>query len=103
MLPRWFQFVALFMTMFVLLDVCTPEPCEAQTATTAQSTAQFQLQHSGAGDNCQFEEDCFACAHYAPGCMFFLQPSEAVMNALPATYISTLAGTPVLPYHPPRF
>lgn len=103
MLPHWFRFVALFMMTFVLFDVCIPEPCDAQTPAATQSIVQIQAQHErNSGDTCQFEEDCFACAHYAPGTVFVLQPAATIIIQRSIPYLSALAGAPVVPYHPPR-
>lgn len=102
MLPHWFRFVALFMMTFVLFDVCTPEPCDAQALATP-CAIQIQVQHErSSGDTCQFEEDCFGCAHYAPGTTFAFHTAETVSVASSALYLSALSGTPVIPYHPPR-
>ena len=102
MLPRWFRFVALFMMSFVLFDVCTPEPCVAQIPPATQSGATIQLQYDSSGDTCQFEEDCFGCAHFAPGAVFVLHPAASIITPLSISYLSMLAGIPVIPYHPPR-
>jgi len=102
-MPRWIKFVALFMLAFAVFDVCTPEPCEAQILTPVQSQDRLQAQQSsGGGDTCQFEEDCFNCAHYAPGTTFVFHPIGMISFRAPDPFVPTLDGTPLIPYHPPR-
>ena len=102
-MPRWIKFVALFMLAFALFDVCTPEPCAAQVLLPSQSQTQIQAQHEGgSGESCQFEEDCFSCAHFTPGTSFVLAPVAIVSFTEPALFVPPLDGTPLIPYHPPR-
>ena len=102
-MPCWFKFVALFLVAFMLFDVCAPEPCEAQLSAPAQSTSVCQGSHDGSGSgSCQFEEDCFNCAHYAPGTMFLLQPSSVSLFVEPNSFVPSVNRSPLVPYHPPR-
>ena len=99
----WIKVAALFMLAFLLFDVCSPERCDAVELMAARSTAQVQAQHQdGGGDGCQFEEDCFQCAHYAPGVTFQLQPIATVAFTEPSLFLPSLDGTPRIPFHPPR-
>jgi hypothetical protein len=99
----WIKFVALLMLAFVLFDVCTPESCEAQILTPVQSQAQVLTQpNPGGGETCQFEEDCFSCAHYEPGTMFVFHSVAMVSFTAPDLFVPLLDGTPLIPYHPPR-
>ena len=91
------------MLVFVLLDVCVPEQCGAQMVNASQDTVQIQAQGSrNNGDTCQFEEDCFNCAHYAPGMSLLLGLVDVVAFSDPDVFVSVLDGAPGLPYHPPR-
>lgn len=102
-MPRWIKFVAFFMFAFLLFDVCAPEACESQTFAPASIQTQVSgHQSSGAGEGCQFEEDCFNCAHFAPGATFTLEPIAVVAFADTTLLVSSLDGTPLIPYHPPR-
>jgi hypothetical protein len=102
-MPRWIKFVALFMLVFALVDVCSPEHCDAQVLSSAQGTCQIQVQHdSDGGSGCPYEEDCFNCAHYSPGVIYTFQPVAMVSNTEPDSFPLTLDGTPLIPYHPPR-
>lgn len=99
----WIKVVALFLLVFALYDVCTPEPCEIRILSATQSGARFQQQHSsGDAESCQFEEDCFNCAHYAPGSSVALESVAVVAFTEPALSDPSLDGAPLLPYHPPR-
>jgi hypothetical protein len=104
-MPRWIRLVALFMLAFALLDVCTPEPCEAKIVSTSSSSAARLLacQGSASGnDCCPFEEDCFNCAHYAPPTIVNLEPVAMVGFAEPSLGPTILSGAASIPYHPPR-
>ena len=102
-MPRWIKFVALFLVAFALIDVCDPETCEAQKISPIQTSSSIQVQHNADGDgSCQFEEDCFACAHFAPGAAIDLQSLGVVTLASVEVVVPSLDGTPLLPYHPPR-
>ena len=91
------------MFTFAVFDVCTPEPCEAQILPPAQSQTQLRAQHSGNGTTtCEFEEDCFSCAHYAPGTSFALGPVDVIQLKGSEVLVLSLDGAPFLPYHPPR-
>jgi hypothetical protein len=99
----WVKFVALLMTLFVVLDVCTPEPCDAQTVAPVRSQSQVQAQYDGSTTpSCQFEEDCFSCAHYAPGVIFAFQPVAVVLFEESDPLVPLLDGMPHTPYRPPR-
>lgn len=101
--PQWIKFVALFMLTFAVFDVCTPERCDAQILTATQSQTQFQTQHNESGPaTCQFEEDCFSCAHYAPGTSLAFDPVTVVPLKDSHPAVLSLDGMPLLPYHPPR-
>jgi hypothetical protein len=100
-MPRWIKFVALFILTFAVFDVCAPERCEAQVPT--QTSVQFHPdQNPGGGDSCQFEEDCFNCAHFAPGTGFVLQPFGVIAFTLPDQFFSSIEQPLLAPYHPPR-
>ena len=97
------KFVALFLLAFALFDVCTTEPCYAQSLSPSQAGVHLKAQHETAnGDSCQFEEDCFVCAHYTPAALGFMQSFVAVSFVAPDLLTLALAGTPPLLYHPPR-
>ena len=98
----WFKFVSLFMLSFVLFDVWTPEACEAQALNSPLSQTQIHARQNTGNDECQFEEDCFNCAHYAPGASIDLQPIAVIAFTDTALSMPSLDGTPLLPYHPPR-
>lgn len=101
-MPRWVQFAALFMLTFVVFDVCSPESCEAQLSAPIERSMQFQAQQNAGGDSCQFEEDCFNCAHYAPGIAFVVEPIAVVAFQQPDLFVPSLEQPLLLPYHPPR-
>ena len=97
------KFVALFMFAFLVFDVCAPEPCENQASLSeATSVRASSHQSSGNSEGCQFEEDCFNCAHFAPGHAFVLEPIAVVAFTDSDWHLASLDGTPLLPYHPPR-
>lgn len=98
---RGIKFVALFMLTFIVFDVCSAEPCEAKLLVCSQSS-QFQTQGAAGSDSCQFEEDCFNCAHYAPGAQFVLAPIAVLDYAQPELIRTSIERPLVLPYHPPR-
>jgi hypothetical protein len=102
-MPRWIKFVALFMLTFALFDVCSPEQCEAQLLGPVQHSVQVQTQQNSDGDSCQFEEDCFNCAHYAPGVTLVLQPIAVIAFKQPDLLLASIERPPLTPYHPPRF
>jgi hypothetical protein len=101
-MPRWVKFVALFMLTFALIDVCSAEPCEIEVPDPAQHSVQFQTQQPSGGDCCQFEEDCFNCAHFAPGVRFVLQPVGVIAFTQPDRFLSSIEQPLLAPYHPPR-
>lgn len=102
-MSTWIRFVALLMFAFILLDVCTPESCDIRIPESNQSSVLAQSQQeSGSSGCCQFEEDCFSCAHYAPGTQFVLHTVTASAFISPEFYSPTLAGDSFPPYHPPR-
>jgi hypothetical protein len=102
-MPRWIKFVALFMLTFAVFDVCSPERCEAQVEVPIQSSVQFHAdQNPGGGDSCQFEEDCFNCAHFTPGTGFVLQPIGVIAFTRPDMPLSSIEEPLLTPYHPPR-
>ncbi len=97
------QFVALFMLAFMLFDVCTPEPCEAEIIPTQQSRNVVQAQDLAHGsDGCQFEQDCFNCASFAAGGTFDFHPVASATFTVSELFVPPLDGTPLIPYHPPR-
>jgi hypothetical protein len=100
-MPRWIKLVALFMLTFALFDVCSAESCEVQLLPT-QDSVRFQTLRSSGGDCCQFEEDCFNCAHFAPGIRFVLQPIGVVAFTHPDLFLSSIEQSLLAPYHPPR-
>ena len=102
---NWVKFLALFIVLFALFDFCTPESCDAQALPRAAGVLQAQSSTDGAagGETCQFEEDCFNCAHYSPAPIILLDPVDMLAEATPESYSSPLDGIPVIPYHPPRF
>jgi hypothetical protein len=102
-MPRWIKFVALFIITFAVLDVCAPERCEAQFLFPTQTSIQFHSdQNSGAIDSCQFEEDCFNCAHFTPGTGFVLQTIGVIAFTQPDRFLSSIEQPLLAPYHPPR-
>ena len=102
-MSRWIKFVAVFMLTFLVFDVCAPESCEAQVLVSAQTQVQVSShQGDGNGGGCQFEEDCFNCAHFSPGASFVLEPIAVVAFTGTDLYVAPLDGTPLIPYHPPR-
>jgi hypothetical protein len=100
----WIKFVAVFILAFMMFDVCSPERCEAQPLAPTPSSIQIHAQQNAgsSGDSCQFEEDCFNCAHYAPGSSVLLESSEIIAFTHPDLFVPPLDGSPLLPYHPPR-
>jgi hypothetical protein len=101
-MPRWTKFVALFMLMFALFDVCSTEPCAIQLLHPTQNFAKIHTHQTSGGDCCQFEEDCFNCAHFAPGSGFVLQPVAVTAFAHPDLLLSSIEQPLMAPYHPPR-
>ena len=97
------KFVALFLLAFALFDVCTPEPCYAQDFFLSQDGVQLRAQHETPNsDHCQFDEDCFVCAHYTPAALGFVQLFVTVSFVVSDPHALVLAGTTPLLYHPPR-
>ena len=102
-MPRWTKFVALFMLTFAMFDVCSPEKCDAQLLGPNQSSVQILApQNTSDSESCQFEEDCFNCAHYAPGTSFVLESTAIIAFTQTDLFIPSLDRPPLLPYHPPR-
>jgi hypothetical protein len=103
-MPRWVKFVALFLLVFALFDVSTPEACADDLFEASRGAIQIHGNNTNppGGDSCQFEEDCIACAHILPSTHFEFQvvtvvaPYVADLNFLP------LDGTSFVPYLPPR-
>ena len=64
----------------------------------------FSQQNSTDSDSdcCSFEEDCFNCAHFAPGHSFTLTKIAVVDFAEADLLVASLDRPPVVPYHPPR-
>ncbi len=101
-MPSLIKVVAMFLLLFALFDVCTPERCDAQEI-SGQTQTQFQVSgSSNSGNSCQFEEDCFNCAQYAPGAAFTLEPLASVSSFKATAFAPALAGILLVPYHPPR-
>lgn len=103
-MSHWIKFVAFFMLTFMLLDVCLPEKCEAQLLEPTPSSVQIQAPRNvdPASDACQFEEDCFNCAHFVPGTSIVLESGAIVAFTDTDLLIPSLDRPPLLPYHPPR-
>lgn len=103
---NWIKCVAVFMLAFLAFDVSAPERCQAEIAPPAgNSQTLIQSQQNPAdsdSDCCSFEEDCFNCAHFAPGHSFTLGSIAVVEFAQADLNVACLDRPPVLPYHPPR-
>jgi len=101
-MARWIKVVALFLFAFALYDVSVPENC-LDGLTISTKTAQCRATHpDGDRGSCQFEEDCLACAHMLPGTHYVFAVTQVVTHAEPNLFLRPQAGTPALPYHPPR-
>lgn len=87
-----------------MFDFCTPENCDALTLSPTQLTLQAQTaaDSTTSGETCQFEEDCFNCAHFTPAPATLLAPVAIIAQAAPELYRPALDGIPAIPYHPPR-
>jgi len=104
-MPRWAKFVALFLLVFALVDVCTPEACADEAiALPAQSAIEVHATQTNPdnGRTCEFEEDCFACAHFVPAVHISFHIESIVATYEPTLVLPALDGTPSAPYHPPR-
>jgi hypothetical protein len=87
----------------MLFDVCVPEACEPPSQGSYSISTQVRAQqNAGPGDGCQFEEDCFNCAHYVPGTSTNLRSIAVIAFTITDLSIPLLDGMPLLPYHPPR-
>jgi hypothetical protein len=103
-MPRWIKFVALFLMVYALFDIATPEECADDALAASQSALQIHGNQTSPdrGSTCQFEEDCIACAHILPGTHFELQVVTTVATYDPDLLFVSLDGIPSIPYHPPR-
>jgi hypothetical protein len=103
-MPRWIKFVALFLLVFTVFDIATPEACADDVLAASQDAIQIHgnLTSPDRGSACQFEEDCIACAHILPGTQVELQVVTTVATYDPDLLLVCLDGIPSIPYHPPR-
>jgi hypothetical protein len=94
------------MLAFMVCDLCTPEECQLEIVSSTTNSSTLVQAQQGPSDSdsnsCQFEEDCFNCAHYVAGSFFFLKPIALVDFTVPDLLVASLDRPPVLPYHPPR-
>jgi hypothetical protein len=101
-MPHWIKLVALFLLVFTLFDVSTPEECVDDDAGGVPQTIQIAAKQSGSGPCCAFEEDCMACAHILPSTHFDLQVVNVVVSFEPYLLLVPQSFSPSVPYLPPR-
>jgi hypothetical protein len=99
------KFVAMLLLTLIAVGLCVPETCADEIwslPSPADRVSAPNDEQSSSPYTCEFEEDCFCCAHVAPVARFALSAAPWIAFQSLEAASSELMRELKPPYYPPR-